>query len=99
MRSSVVSAQPSIVRPRKEKVDMETHVVGVREHRQGTRWMSIPMPFSSPNAFGIEIKRRVAIYISKNLKLKKKGEEKRRRRKLWSRCNVDGTSLILLRLN
>jgi hypothetical protein len=44
------TAQSSIVRPRKEKVDMETHVVGVRERRQGTRWMSILVPFSTPKA-------------------------------------------------
>ena len=44
------TAQSSIIRPRKEKVDMETHVVGVRERRQGTRWMSILVPFSTPNA-------------------------------------------------
>jgi hypothetical protein len=31
-------------------VDMETHVVGVKERRQGTRWMSILVPFSTPNA-------------------------------------------------
>jgi uncharacterized small protein (DUF1192 family) len=46
------TAQSSIVRPRKEKMDMETHVVGVRERRQATSWMSILVPFSSPNASG-----------------------------------------------
>jgi hypothetical protein len=45
-------AQSSIVRPRREKGDLESHVVGVRERRQGTMWMRILMPFSSPNASG-----------------------------------------------
>ncbi|KAH6705336.1 hypothetical protein BKA61DRAFT_617386 [Leptodontidium sp. MPI-SDFR-AT-0119] len=41
------TAQSSI-RPRKETVDMETHVVRVGERRQGTRWMLVlvpPMPW------------------------------------------------------
>jgi hypothetical protein len=48
--------QSSIVRPRREKGDLESHVVGVRERRQGTMWMwmwmRILVPFSSPNASG-----------------------------------------------
>lgn len=40
----------SIVRPRKEKADVGAHVFGVREPGQGTRWVSILVPFSSPNA-------------------------------------------------
>jgi len=39
--------QPSIVR--REKGDLEAHVVGVRECKQGTRWMPILVPFFTPN--------------------------------------------------
>jgi uncharacterized small protein (DUF1192 family) len=46
------TAQSSPVRSRKEKVGRETRVAGLRERRQGTRWMSILVPFSSPNASG-----------------------------------------------
>lgn len=44
------AAQSPLVRPRKERVDMETHIVGVGERRQGSRWMWKLVPFSSPNA-------------------------------------------------
>jgi uncharacterized small protein (DUF1192 family) len=43
-------AQSSIVRPRREKGDLESHVVGGGERRQGTMWMGILVPFSSLNA-------------------------------------------------
>jgi len=46
---TIKTSRSSIIRPRKEKVDIETHVVGVRERRQGTRWVSILVP-STPNA-------------------------------------------------
>lgn len=39
-----------IVRPRREKGDHEAPVVGVRERRQGTRWMPTLVPFFSRNA-------------------------------------------------
>jgi hypothetical protein len=45
-------AQSSIVRPRREKGDLESHDVGVRERRQGTMWMWRLVPFYSPNASG-----------------------------------------------
>jgi uncharacterized small protein (DUF1192 family) len=45
-------AQSSPVRLRKEKVGRETRVAGLRERRQGTRWMSTLVPFFSPNASG-----------------------------------------------
>ncbi|KAH8587226.1 hypothetical protein B0O99DRAFT_694678 [Bisporella sp. PMI_857] len=43
-------AQSSIVRPRRGKGDHEAPVVGVRERRQGTRWMRTLVPFFSPSA-------------------------------------------------
>lgn len=55
------TAQSSPVRSRKEKVGRETRVAGLRERRQGTRWMSTLVPFFSPNASGIKI-RRSALY-------------------------------------
>ena len=43
------TAQSSPVRSRKEKVGRETRVAGLRERRQGTKWMSTLVPFFSPN--------------------------------------------------
>ncbi|KAG9237211.1 hypothetical protein BJ875DRAFT_172998 [Amylocarpus encephaloides] len=42
----------SPVKSRKGKAVRETRVAGLRERRQGTRWMSTLVPFFSPNASG-----------------------------------------------
>ena len=43
------TSQSSISRPEKEKGYMETHGVGATERRQGTRWVSILVPYSAAN--------------------------------------------------
>jgi hypothetical protein len=53
------TAQSSPVRSRKEKVGRETRVAGLRERRQGTRWMSTLVPFFSPNVSGEQNKKKV----------------------------------------
>jgi uncharacterized small protein (DUF1192 family) len=47
-------AQSSIIRPRREKGDLESYAVGVKKRRQGNMWgkMQILVPFYSPNASG-----------------------------------------------
>lgn len=51
-------AQSSIIRRRKEKGDLEAHVVGVREHRQGTRWVLMLVPFLVSMTLGSVTRRR-----------------------------------------
>ena len=43
------TSHSSISRPEKEKGYMETHGVGATERRQGTRWVSILVPYSAAN--------------------------------------------------